>query len=123
MIAGKNNDTEHCVENIIKYIVDKKGEDITVLDLRGVSSVSDFFILTTGTSNVHLKAIADEIREKLKKDANIIPWHLEGIEVLKWVLLDYVDIVVHIFDKETRAYYSLEKLWDDADIRHVEINN
>ena len=111
------------MENIIKYIVDKKGEDIAVLDLRGVSSVSDFFILTTGTSNVHLKAIADEIREKLKKDANIIPWHLEGIEALKWVLLDYVDIVVHIFDKETRAYYSLEKLWEDAHVRHVEINN
>ncbi|MBT4483379.1 MAG: ribosome silencing factor [Candidatus Latescibacteria bacterium] len=123
MILEKNNDTEHCVENIIKYIVDKKGEDIAVLDLRGVSSVSDFFILTTGTSNVHLKAIADEIREKLKKDANIIPWHLEGIEALKWVLLDYVDIVVHIFDKETRAYYSLEKLWEDAHVRHVEINN
>jgi ribosome-associated protein len=123
LILEKNNDTEHCVENIIKYIVDKKGEDIAVLDLRGVSSVSDFFILTTGTSNVHLKAIADEIREKLKKDANIIPWHLEGIEALKWVLLDYVDIVVHIFDKETRAYYSLEKLWEDAHVRHVEINN
>ena len=111
------------MEKIIKYIVDKKGEDIIVLDLRGVSSVSDFFILVTGTSNIHLKAIAEEVREKLKKDANIIPWHLEGLEAQKWILLDYVDIVVHIFDQETRGYYSLEKLWDDAEVRHIEIND
>ena len=123
MITTNNTNTESCVERIIHYIMEKKGEDIVVIDLRGISSVSDFFIIATGTSNVHLKAIADEIREKLKKEKNITPWHLEGFEAQKWILLDYVDIVVHIFDSETRSYYSLEKLWDDAAIRRIETNS
>ena len=100
--------------------MEKKGENIVVLDLRGISDVMDFFIITSGISDVHLRAIADEIREKLKKEANIKPWHVEGYKVPRWILLDYVNIVVHIFDHETRIYYSLEKLWEDAHIRHIE---
>ena len=115
--------TENCVEQIIYHIMEKKGEDIVIIDLRGITSISDFFIITTGSSNVHLKAIADEIYEKLKKEQNIIPWHVEGYAAQKWILLDYVDIVVHIFDTNTRLYYSLEKLWDDAKIRRVETND
>ncbi len=114
--------TKRCVDQIVYHIMEKKGTDIVVIDLHGISSISDFFIIATGTSNVHLKAIADEIRDKMKKENGIIPWHIEGYEAQRWVLLDYVDIVVHIFNSETRSYYSLEKLWDDADIQHIETN-
>ena len=120
MIAAENNTTEKDVERIVHHIINKKGEDIIVIDLRGISSVSDFFIIATGTSNVHLKAIADEVCEKMKKEESSIPWHVEGYDARKWILLDYVNIVVHIFDQETRAYYLLEKLWKDAKIRRIE---
>ena len=120
MTIPNNDDTETYVNWIINYIFEKKGEDTVVLDLRSITSVTDFFIITTGKSNVHLKALADEICEKLKKEENITPWHVEGYETQKWILLDYVDFVVHIFDSETRSFYSLEKLWDDADIRYIE---
>ena len=123
MISIDSYKVEENVSCIIDLIMEMKGEEIVVLDLRGISSVSDFFILTTGNSNVHIKAIANEIRERMKKEKKVIPWHVEGYEAQKWFLLDYVDIVVHIFDSETRAYYMLEKLWEDAKSQQVETNN
>ncbi|MFC1511966.1 ribosome silencing factor [Candidatus Latescibacterota bacterium] len=113
-------DVEKQVEHIIEIIQSKKGEDITLLDVRGVTSIADFFVLTSGSSNVHVKAIADEVRIKMKKDDGMLPWHAEGFEALTWVLIDYVDIVVHVFDRDTRQYYAIEKLWKDAVTRHVE---
>ena len=115
-------DTERTVDRIVDLIMNKKGEDIVVLDLRKVSSVSDFFILTTGSSGVHVRAIADEVKTMLKKEDSIAPWHIEGYSAQKWILVDYVDIVVHVFDKETRSYYSLEKLWKDVGFRTIETN-
>ena len=122
-MSNSNNDNlEKNVESIINLIMEKKGEDIVVLDLRDISSISDFFIITTGNSSVHVKAICDEIREKIKKNNRTIPWHVEGYEAQKWILIDYVDIVVHIFDSDTRLYYSIEKLWEDAKLRQIETN-
>jgi len=119
-LAVNGTEVENSLRLILHHIMEKKGEDIIVIDLRGVSSVSDFFIITTGTSDVHIKAIADEVREKLKKEHSIVPWHIEGYEARKWVLMDYVDIVVHIFDSRSREYYSLESLWKDARIERIE---
>ena len=122
-MSNSNNDSlEKNVESIVNFIMEKKGEDIVVLDLRDISSVSDFFIITTGNSSVHVKAICDEIREKMKKNNRTIPWHVEGYEAQKWILIDYVDIVVHIFDSDTRLYYSIEKLWEDAKSRQIKTN-
>ena len=120
MNVKHNDSAEHTVERIINHIQEMKGEDIVVIDLRGVTSVCDFFVITTGTSNIHIKAIADYIHEKMKKEDSTLPWHTEGYEAQKWVLLDYVDVVVHVFDAETRSYFSLEKLWDDAKIKRIE---
>ena len=120
MNVSLNHDTERNVDRIVDLIMEKKGEDIVVLDLRNITSVSDFFIISTGNSSVQVRAIADEIREKLKKEYSIKPWHVEGYEAQKWILLDYVDIVVHVFDAGTRAYYSIEKLWEDAGFRKIE---
>lgn len=108
------------VDRIVHHIMEKKGEDIVVIDLHEVSSISDYFVIATGNSNVHLKAIADEVREKLKQEDHTIPLHVEGYEAQKWILLDYIDVVVHLMDPPTREYYSLEKLWDDADIHEIE---
>ena len=113
-------DIERTVDRIVDLIMNKKGEDIVVLDLRKVSSISDFFILTTGSSGVQVRAIADEVKIMLKKDDSIAPWHIEGYSAQKWILIDYVDIVVHVFDNDTRSYYSLEKLWKDAGFRTIE---
>ena len=111
---------EKTVDVIVEHILEKKGEDIVVMDLRGVTGVTDFFVIATGTSNVQVRAIADEVKEKLKKDHGINPWHAEGYQAQKWILLDYVNIVVHVFDAETRSYYDIEKLWGDAKFRVVD---
>ncbi len=113
-------DVERSVEHIIESIRSKKGEDIIVLDVRKVTSIADYFVLATGSSNVHVKAIADEVRTKMKKHEDVLPWHSEGYEALRWVLLDYVDVVVHVFDHETRMYYEIDKLWKDAELRRIE---
>ena len=115
-----STDVEKNVDRIVELIMSKKGEDIVVMDLREISSVADFFIVVSGNSGVHVKAIADELREKLKKIDKIMPWHVEGIEAQKWILIDYVDIVVHVFDYDSREYYSIEKLWEDSKSRRIE---
>ncbi len=107
------------VEKVIGHIQNKKGEDIVVLDLRKVTSIADYFVIATGNSNVHVKAIADEVRERLKRDDRVLPWHVEGEEGQKWILVDFVDVVVHVFDRETRKYYDIEKLYEDAESRKI----
>jgi len=113
---------ERLVDRIVELIQSKKGEDILVIDVRKVTSVADFFVLTTGTSSVNVKAIADEVRMKMKQDDDVIPWHVEGFEALRWVLVDYVDVVVHVFDRETRLYYGIENLWKDGIKKRIETN-
>lgn len=92
---------------------DKKAHDIVVLDLRGLASFTDFFLLCTGNSNRQLKTIADAIEEKLGK-IRVKPGHLEGYPRGDWLLLDYVDFVVHLFTPRSRNHYDLERLWGDA---------
>lgn len=98
---------------IAEKIFNKKGYDVTLIDLKKIASFADYFIICSADSDVQVKAIADEI-EKSLKDEGIKCWHKEGYTALKWVLLDYVDVVVHIFKKESRLFYNLEKLWGDA---------
>jgi ribosome-associated protein len=96
-----------------KLALDKNAFDILLLDLKKCSDVAKYFVLISGSVDVHVKAIADNIVEGLK-DKNIRVWHMEGYKNLQWVLLDYVDVVVHIFQPDIRNFYSLEKLWGDA---------
>ena len=121
-MISNESDVEKNVDSSVNLIMEKKGEDIVVLDLREITSVADFFIIASGNSNIHVKAIAEEIREKMKKENKTIPWHVEGFEAQKWILIDYVDIVVHIFDYDSRLYYSIEKLWKDTKSQHVKTN-
>ncbi|MFN4111270.1 MAG: ribosome silencing factor [Ignavibacteria bacterium] len=98
---------------IVNYIIEKKGENIIVMDLRKVTSITDYFIICSGTVEQHIKAIKDHIIEKLS-GKGIEHWHIEGELANTWVLIDYVDVVVHIFHPLARDYYKLEKLWADA---------
>jgi ribosome-associated protein len=100
-------------QRAIQRIQEKKGEEIVLLDLRKLGAVSDYFLIATGRSEVQVKAIGQYVIEELKKEG-FTPWHVEGIENRRWVLIDLVDVVVHIFHPETRSYYLLERLWGDA---------
>lgn len=102
-------------KNIIKAIQEKKGENIVSLDLRKIhEAVSDFFIICEASSHVQIKAIADFVEEELKKNCGEKPYRHEGRQALQWVLIDYVNIVVHIFLPEARRFYRLEDIWHDA---------
>jgi len=91
----------------------KKAVDLVALDLRELGGVADYFLICSGGSDVQVKAIADAVEEKLRV-AGAKPWHIEGLEGRRWVLLDYVEFVVHVFHHKTREYYLLERLWGDA---------
>ena len=97
--------------------LEKKAEDIKILDLRGITDIADHFVIATGNVGLHVKAIADHIRDESSTSEK--PWHIEGYDNLKWVLLDYVDVVIHIFERETRDYYDIERLWADAEITTI----
>ena len=107
------------VRYIVKIALNKKGTDITVLDLRKISTMVDYFVIITGTSDVHARAISDDIVSKLRNNG-IRKWHIEGQSYGHWVLLDYVDVVAHIFLEDERVYYNLELLWGDAPIEKIE---
>ncbi|MBO8152783.1 MAG: ribosome silencing factor [Candidatus Neomarinimicrobiota bacterium] len=95
----------------------KKARNILILDLRKLTTVTDYFVICSGDMDLHVKAIVDEIEKKLEPYAR--PWHIEGYQNLSWVLMDYVDFVVHVFREEKRRYYNLEKLWGDAPVETV----
>ena len=93
---------------LARLIEEKKGNDIIIFDLRGISPITDYFVICTGLSDIHNRNIADALVECEK------PYHVEGFEAGYWVLLDFIDVIVHIFSKETRDFYGLERLWGDA---------
>jgi ribosome-associated protein len=105
---------------IIEGMREIKAKEIVSLDLRGLeSSVCDFFIVCHGTSNTHASAIADSVIEETLKTVKEKPWHKEGLTNGDWILLDYGNVVAHIFQKEIREYYNIEKLWGDAKIQLI----
>ncbi len=94
-------------------IDDLKGQKLMVLDLRGINDAADFFVIATGTSDAHVRGIAESVLDKLNRRGHHAH-HVEGLTGGRWVLLDFVDFVVHLFHPETRAFYQLERLWSDA---------
>lgn len=106
-------DSKLFAEKIADLIFNKKGYDVRIIDLRNLATFTDFFVICSADSDTQVKAIADEI-DKTLRDEGIKCWHKEGYMALSWVLLDYVDVVVHVFKKEAREFYNIEKLWGDA---------
>ncbi|MCX8068936.1 MAG: ribosome silencing factor [Thermodesulfovibrionales bacterium] len=107
-------ETEILAKKIAQYALEKKAENVVILDLREITVIADFFIICSGNSITQVQAISDFILEKAKKEDNFVPLRVEGKLYAKWILVDYGTIVVHIFDNETREYYNLERLWIDA---------
>jgi len=101
------------VKRAAELALDRKGQEVLVLDLRGISTATDYFVIAGGTSDVQVRAIAEHIVDELKRD-DVRPEHLEGLRGGRWVLLDYVDFVVHVFHSQARDFYQLERLWGDA---------
>ena len=91
----------------------KKARDLVALDLRDLDGVCDYFLICSASSEVQVRAIADAVEEQLRQRGHR-PWHVEGLEGRRWVLLDYVEVVVHVFHEKTREYYMLDRLWGDA---------
>ncbi|MDG5799594.1 ribosome silencing factor [Marinilabiliaceae bacterium ANBcel2] len=103
------------VDTIVEGIQEKKGSNITVLDLTSVeNTITSYFVICEGESNVHADAVAEAVEQYVKEQANEKPFHVEGKENAQWILIDYLDIVVHVFQKPTRKFYNLETLWADA---------
>lgn len=92
----------------------KKGEDISILNVSGITSITDFYVIVTAKNTVHAKTLCDEIEEQLKK-LNISPRNIEGYQSAMWILMDYENVIVHVFYEETRKFYDLERLWADAE--------
>lgn len=105
-------------KKISKMALEKKAIDVKIIDIKGLSSVCDYFVIATGSVDQHVKAISEHVRRELSK-AKIKPLGYEGQSNMRWILLDYVDVMVHIFDPNTRDLYQLEKLWADAKIETV----
>jgi ribosome-associated protein len=95
--------------------LDLKASDVVLLDLTGVSDATDFFVIASGTSDTHVRSTAEHVMEGLKKKEGVAPHHIEGLQQGRWVLLDYVDVIVHVFHPTLREFYQLERLWSDAE--------
>jgi ribosome-associated protein len=107
-------DSERLAQLCAAIAADKKAERIVAIDLRGISTFTDFFLVCSGTSEPHLKAIANELEDRLWKDHHVKPLVVDGFPQSQWIVAHYGEVVVHIFAEEKRAYYALEDLWGDA---------
>jgi ribosome-associated protein len=109
--------SEQLSKVVVKGMQEMKAEDIVMMDLRGVgNAVADFFVICSGNSDTHIDAIAESVDHEVNKADKQNPWHREGQNNKIWVLLDYVDVVVHVFNHDSREFYALESLWGDAKI-------
>ena len=109
-----NNDEKILLDTVIKALDSKRAEDIRLLCIKDITVVADYFIIANGTSNTQTKALADEVEFKLKQKG-IEPLRIEGYQTANWIAIDYGTFIVHVFYKETREYYNLERLWNDAE--------
>ena len=120
---GKLENTDQLIAAIVDALEDIKGEDIKVLDLRDIeNAVCKYFIVCSGSSNTQVNALAGSVQKKVSKSLRAQPFQVEGTESAEWVLLDYIDTVVHIFQTPTREYYDIESLWGDAKLIEIASN-
>lgn len=123
LMIKKEINNDQLIAQIIKGIEEVKGSNIEILDLREIeNTVCDYFIICNGTSNTQVNAIVNSIQKTVSKALKDKPWHIEGSDNAEWVLMDYVNIVVHVFQKHIREYYDIESLWGDAKITQIETN-
>jgi ribosome-associated protein len=118
-MAKKIDATNILLENIINSIQDVKGKEIISLDLRKIdSAICKYFVICTGTSNTHVNSIESNVKKTISRDLGEKPFHIEGNNIGEWVLMDYYDIIVHVFQEKTRAFYNIEDFWGDAKFKN-----
>jgi ribosome-associated protein len=118
LAARAKTPTVSFVKTIVEALQELKGVDITVLDLRSIPEASaDYFIVCNGTSNTHISGLADRVQKNVWEELEEKPLHIEGKQGRLWLLIDYFNVVVHIFDKEKRQFYDVEHLWSDAKVQ------
>ena len=123
LMIKKEINNDQLIAQIIKGIEEVKGNNIEILDLREIeNTVCDYFVICNGTSNTQVNAIVNSIQKTVSKALKDKPWHIEGSDNAEWVLMDYVNVVVHVFQKHIREYYDIESLWGDAKITTIETN-
>lgn len=105
------------IDNIVKILDDKKAKDIQTLKIEGLSIITDYFVICTGGSTTHIRALADELTEKMGEMSHEV-YHTEGYDTARWILLDFGEVIVHIFHEEDRQFYNLERLWADSKSSH-----
>lgn len=108
-------------QEIVKILDKKKGRDIQLLEIRNLSTLGDYFILASGNSNTQVKALSDDVDDEMNKQFKVNPLRIEGQQAAQWILMDYGDVMVHVFQDEARSFYDLERLWSDAP--KVDISN
>lgn len=116
-----NHSSEELVQSVVYGMLERKAREITTIDLRNIpNAVSDFYVICHGSSNTQVEAIAESVGIEVNKALNDRPIHVEGADVAECILLDYVDVVVHVFQEESRRFYNLEDLWADADMTTID---
>ena len=121
-MAKKTDGVNNLIEKIIDGISDVKGQNVEIIDLRKIENrICDFYIICSGSSNTHASAILESVRKKVSKSLKEKPSHTEGEENAEWVLLDYINVVVHIFQEQVREFYKIEDLWGDCKINMIPI--
>ena len=122
-MSKKEEETDQLITTILEGIEEVKGQDIDILDLREIENmVCDYFIICNGTSNTQVAAIVNSVQKVVSKKLKDKPWHVEGLQNAEWVLMDYVHVVVHVFQKHIREYYDIESLWGDAKLTSIHTN-
>lgn len=116
---NKSADSELLVQMITEGLLKKKGKDIKVLDVRGLTTLTDYFVICHGNSDTQIGALAGSAMEKVKETIGENVWQREGLDSRRWIILDYVNVVVHIFSEEKREFYGIERMWNDAIITEV----
>lgn len=123
LMAKTETNNDQLIAHIIKGIEEVKGNNIDILDLREIdNTVCDYFVICSGTSNTQVNAIVNSVQKIVSKALKDKPWHVEGSDNAEWVLMDYVSVVVHVFQKHIREYYDIEGLWGDAKTTSIETN-
>lgn len=112
----KTSDSGELAQRAAAILLERKANDVVLLSLKGVSDMTDYFLIASGTSDTHVRSLGSSVLEDMKKETGQMANHVEGLEQGRWVLLDYVDFVVHVFHPTLRNFYQLERLWADADV-------
>lgn len=116
----KTSDSKKLIDAIVEGLLEKKAKDIKLLDVRLLTTLTDYFVVCHGTSETQIRALANSAIEKVKEELGENVWKKEGMDARRWIILDYVNVVVHIFNEEKRQYYGIERMWNDAEITEIE---